>query len=246
MKRLSIIIPVYNVEPYVGQCLQSILEKGGAGVEDFEVIVVNDGSPDGSMRVVRNICSGRENVVILEQDNQGLSAARMNGLQLACGEYVWFVDSDDWIEENGVAAVIDLITKDSSTQVFLLPLFWDFEEPSRNFSDINTRPGQIAGKRIIQEGSYPLSAAQRFIIRKELFGSKWVYFPAGLLHEDEYFGRALLYQAERVCVIPETWYHYRQRSGSIMSHLTPRSAYDIIQLYHLLLDFQNECVNASD
>lgn len=247
VKRLSIIVPVYNVKPYVGQCLQSILDKSGADPDDFEVIIINDGSPDDSMLVVRDICSKHKNVIILEQDNQGLSAARMNGLLLSRGEYVWFVDSDDWIEENGVISAIELTLKDPSTQVFLLPLLWEFDNPASSFSDIKTNTKDfLPGKRIIQENLYPISAAQRFIIKKALLQSEWIYFPAGLLHEDEYFGMALLYKAEKVCVVPGVWYHYRQRSGSIMSTRSSRSAFDTVLIYQNLLDFQNSCVSASD
>ena len=92
---LSIIIPVYNVEAYVGRTLKSVFDTV-VSPTDFEVIVINDGTRDGSMRIVRQYAD-RPNITILEQENQGLSAARMNGLAVAKGDYVWFVDSDDWL-----------------------------------------------------------------------------------------------------------------------------------------------------
>ena len=88
--KLSIIIPVYNVEAYVGRTLESVFATEAT---DFDVIVVNDGTKDGSMEVVRQFAD-RPNLTVIEQENQGLSAARNRGMSAAGGEYVWFVDSD--------------------------------------------------------------------------------------------------------------------------------------------------------
>ena len=97
--KLSIIIPMYNVEPYIEKCLLSCLNQNIPHA-DYEIIVVNDGSPDGSLGIARRIASTVDNMLIVSQENGGLSAARNKGLSYAKGEYVWFVDSDDWIEEN--------------------------------------------------------------------------------------------------------------------------------------------------
>ena len=96
---LSIIIPVYNVEAYVGETLDSVFDTA-ASTEAFEVIVVNDGTEDGSMDVVLRYAS-KPNLKIIEQGNQGLSAARLRGLSAAEGDYVWFIDSDDYLMESG-------------------------------------------------------------------------------------------------------------------------------------------------
>ena len=104
---LSVIIPVYNVEAYVGKTLESVFHTT-ASSDDFEVIVVNDGTKDGSMKVVRQFAD-RPNLTILEQENQGLSAARMKGRSVARGEYLWFVDSDDYLVEDGVGKVLALL-----------------------------------------------------------------------------------------------------------------------------------------
>ena len=86
--KLSIIIPVFKVEAYITECIQSIIGTEG----DYEVILVNDGTPDRSMEMAASMVAGRKNVRVVNQENQGLSAARMNGLKEASGEYVWFVD----------------------------------------------------------------------------------------------------------------------------------------------------------
>ena len=96
---LSIIIPVYNVEKYVEKCIRSC-ENQDIPKENYEVIVVNDGSPDGSLAIVERLANEFSNIKVINQENKGLSMARNTGLEAAKGEYVWFVDSDDWIEEN--------------------------------------------------------------------------------------------------------------------------------------------------
>lgn len=105
--KLSIVIPVYNVEDHVGQTLESVFATDAT---DFEVIVVNDGTKDGSMDVVRRYAD-RPNLTIIEQENQGLSAARNRGLDAARGDNVWFVDSDDFLVENGVGKVLGLLAE---------------------------------------------------------------------------------------------------------------------------------------
>ena len=98
MKRLSIIIPVYDVEAYLPECLDSIFSQRDA-LSDIEVILVNDGSPDGSAAILEEYRKRYDNITVITQSNQGLSLARMNGLERAQGEYVWFVDSDDYLTD---------------------------------------------------------------------------------------------------------------------------------------------------
>ena len=92
MPKFSIIIPVYNVEKYIGKCLESVMNQT---YKDYEVIVVNDGTKDNSMDIVKNYP-----VKIIEQENQGLSVARNTGVKKAKGEYIIFLDSDDYIEKD--------------------------------------------------------------------------------------------------------------------------------------------------
>ena len=113
--RLSIIIPVYNVEAFVSKTLESVFNTT-ASADDFEVIVVNDGTKDKSMDVVRRF-SDRPNLLILEQENQGLSAARMNGLSVASGEYIWFIDSDAEVYQKTEGIWIAADTKDQYLQL---------------------------------------------------------------------------------------------------------------------------------
>ena len=103
---LSIIIPVYNVEKYVWKTLESIFESTLLKSE-LEVIVVNDGTKDNSMSIVNEFAVKFDNLKIINQENQGLSVARNTGLKAARGKYVWFVDSDDWVEYDSLPFLLN-------------------------------------------------------------------------------------------------------------------------------------------
>ena len=131
--RLSIIIPVYNVEPYVRRTLESVFQTS-ACESDFDVIVVNDGTKDNSMAIVRQFAD-KPNLLIYEQENRGLSAARMAGLERASGDYVWFIDSDDWIVDDGVGIVLRLLSERPNSDVLMFPLLRCFDDTSKNRVD---------------------------------------------------------------------------------------------------------------
>ena len=105
MKLLSVIIPVYNVEEYISDCLKSIYAQG---LEDdvFEVILVNDGTPDNSIGIVEDIIHHHHNIIVINQANQGVSNARNTGFAKATGEYVYFVDPDDILNDNSLSVLV--------------------------------------------------------------------------------------------------------------------------------------------
>lgn len=243
---LSFIIPVYNVEAFVGFCLQSILSDP-VDADSFEVIIINDGSKDQSMSVVRKICAGHENIHILDQNNQGLSAARMNGLKMAQGEYIWFVDSDDWLESNAIDVVLKLIGK-IHPDVIVTPLHWRFSDSNNDFIDINISCDKICGgQEYLFDTLFPAFAAPRFIIKKVLFeDNDWLFFPSNLLHEDEYFGRILLYLVGHTYILKDSLYNYRQRDNSIIGVFCEKNMYDLVKIYDLLNKFNINVVKSED
>ena len=113
--KLSIILPVYNVEKYISECLKSIIPQLG---EKTELIIVDDRSPDMSIDICEKITEGVPNIYIKKRsENGGLSAARNTGIEVAKGEYVWFVDSDDYIENNAVSILLKSIEEGSKVDI---------------------------------------------------------------------------------------------------------------------------------
>lgn len=242
---LSIIVPVYNVERYLEECLSSIFGTQHPN-EDFEVIVVNDGTPDNSMDIVRRYAAAHDNLHILEQANQGLSAARMNGLALAKGDYIWFVDSDDYLLPEWQSAVLQLLETDSP-DLCISPLMWAYQNDSANRIDIRSEvPRRGIGKDYLQQHLFPIYAAPRYIIRRKLFDNTDLFFPDGLLHEDEYFGRVLLYEAKSAVILDAPVYVYRIREGSITTVPKIKSSVDILKIHELLMSYSESNVLAQD
>ena len=104
--KLSIIIPVFNVEDYIRPCLESILRQG-LDEDCYEIIIINDGTPDKSMDVIADIIETNHNIRVIEQENQGISIARNNGIKRASGDYILFIDSDDILIDNSILFLLD-------------------------------------------------------------------------------------------------------------------------------------------
>ena len=245
MIKLSIIVPVYGVEAFVGKALDSIFETS-ASTDVFEVIVVNDGTKDRSMDVVR-LFSDKPNLRILEQENLGLSAARMKGLSVAKGEYVWFIDSDDYLVEDGVGRVLGQLVQRVGADVLMFPLMWVYEDGTEDYPDYEIKDDNVVlGKTVIRDLGLPVWAAQRYVFKRSLAGNSFLRFPQGLLHEDEYFGPVLMYLAETVCVLKDSVYQYRIRQGSIMASKSARSWYDMVSIHGELIRFLEQDVEPED
>lgn len=110
--KISIIIPVYNAEKYLSQCLDSLLEQG-IPREQYEIICINDGSRDASLSILKGYAKKYQNIVVIDKENEGVSATRNKGLDIAQGKYIWFVDADDWIAKDflGQGAITKLFSE---------------------------------------------------------------------------------------------------------------------------------------
>ena len=118
MKRLSVIVPIYNVEPFVERCLRSLEDQGIPEV-DYEIICINDGSPDNSREVVCRLQKEFKNIVLIDQENQGVSQARNNGIDKACGRYLLFTDPDDYVESGSFSHILQTVGEQRAQVSFL-------------------------------------------------------------------------------------------------------------------------------
>ncbi len=119
MPLLSLIIPLYNTEKFIGECLSSILDSS-ADKADYEVIVIDDGSTDGSGEIVQLFSKKYYNIHLFSQENQGVSVARMKGAEKATGDYLWFIDSDDYLLDGALEEVMHLIRDNLTVDTFLV------------------------------------------------------------------------------------------------------------------------------
>lgn len=243
MIKLSIIIPVYNVEKYIETCLGSILNENTKELP-FEVIVVDDGTPDKSMKIVDEFAKEYANLKVLHQCNQGQGQARNNGVNAAKGEYIWFVDSDDWIEENAITTLLNIMDSSGAVDMYAVPFYWYYAD-DKSLVDIKINENLVMyGVDFLKKNL--VVAACRFVFKKKLMTENSLFFYKGILHEDGIWGFEMLYLAKKIEILKTPLYYYRQRSDSDMHHRTIKSGYDIIKIHKLLNIFMEQYVLPSD
>lgn len=189
--KLSIIVPMYNVEKYIQRCLSSIIKNKGF-LENCELIVVNDGTKDNSESIARKIIEGIPNTQIIVQENQGLSAARNTGLSHAKGEYVWFIDSDDWIEPDAINTLMDEIDKEYD----VIQFGYNNVYSSGQIEQVFRTPTIDSGGRVLESMSWPMGAPFSLYKRKFLYDHNLIFYK-GIYHEDNDFTPRVLSYAKK-------------------------------------------------
>ena len=233
MCRLSIIIPMYNVEKYIGKCLDSCISQKEVRLgSDYEIICVNDGTKDESASIARGYSYKHEGITVIDQNNQGLSMARNNGLKIAKGKYVWFVDSDDWIEDNCLKKVLDLL---SDCDILAIDYMWAYDDSSKNQPVCYGKSGKVPGKDFLLDG-YRVQA-QMYVFRRSFLIKNNLLFYPGVYHEDTEFTPRALYFAEKVCYLNSPVYYFYKRPNSISTVPNPKRAFDYISVSISLNDF---------
>lgn len=221
---LSIIIPIYNVEDYLGECLDSIYKIKGI---KKEVILVNDGSPDNSQDIIDEYkAKYKEETIVIIQKNQGLSSARNAGLKEATGKYISFIDSDDFIDSDKLEALyiecvkanLDIAAGDlkyySNNESYKTK---EIEERSEKLSRLDICNGLDYWENSLEEKTDNIRVeVWTNLYKREFLLSNNLEFVKGLLHEDTLFMYQAILKAKRVKYIPYDFYNYRIREGSIM------------------------------
>lgn len=208
MPRFSIIIPVYNVEDYIKKCLDSIFQQT---FSDYEVIVVNDGTKDNSMDIVKNYP-----VKIINQPNSGLSEARNNGVKSATGDYLIFLDSDDYWENDLLKKVNEsLSNKPDVVRFQIQEIYENGRKTEYQENSFVNKSGEEAFKLLT---SYHfVENAWCYAIKRKYYNKEKYSFKKGALHEDFGLIPLVIIKAQKVNSISYVGYNYVQRGGSIMS-----------------------------
>jgi len=209
MPKFSIIVPVYNSEEYLPKCLDSLV---GQTLSDIEIIIVNDGSPDNSQAVIDSYAARYPHMIrCLSQENRGQSAARNLGLESASGEFVFFVDSDDYIE----TCTCERTYKKAQDEGLDIVCFdyWNEKGGEKNYCDhCPIKDVDVVRKYILNESS-PCNK----IIRRSLLEDNGIRFTEGIIYEDlEMIPRLALY-TDRIGYMEEAFYYYVIHEGSTMN-----------------------------
>lgn len=237
--KLSLIIPVYNVEQYVGRCLQSCLCQPHVSADDYELVIVDDGTKDDSMQIVEEMTCSCTNVTIINQQNQGLSMARNAGLKAAKGEYVWFVDSDDWIAEDCLHRILERLerTKVDVLQLQYRNVYADGMPCDEHYATID---GIVSGKSLLVTNSY-FTAVPFMIYRRELLLTNQLFFYPGIYHEDNEFKPKVIYLADSCASYNKVAYnYYKGNANSITAQLKLRNGTDLFIVMNSLFRFVKE------
>ena len=243
--KLSIIVPVYNVERYLERCLKSLC---GLKIEN-EIIIINDGTKDGSLEIAERFRENHknENIIIISQENQGLSEARNNGLKVAKGEYISFIDSDDFVDTENYEKFINETIKDK-VDIGIGRYKKIIEKNNGNETELeclteirNYDKGEIrTGKEyfdIMYRNDMHGPEVWDDLFRREFLLDNGIFFKKGRMHEDEIFTVETLLKASKVRFYGIYYYNYLQREKSIMSTKSLKNYQDMEKNINEIYDF---------
>lgn len=235
---LSIVLPSYNVGKYLGKALSSILMQE---MEDIEVIVVNDGATDHTLAVAKAFEAIDGRVKVISQQNQGLSQARLSGVPHCRGQYIWFIDSDDFLRDDCLSRIGEILRVEQPDTYMVHFSYIDENGvidlspvAPQNFTGLQGAPA----RDILTYSTLAGWNAQtwRFIVKRELFHAHDLSFPVGYYYEDHHFAMKLLSRAQSIFVDPAVSYLYLRRSDSISAEKS-RKVFDFLHIRRLCLDF---------
>lgn len=230
--KVSVIMPVYNTASYLDAAIQSVIDQD---LEDFELIMINDGSTDGSLDILENWKARDGRLTIISQHNKGLSKARNTGLSLAKGTYVYFMDSDDLIHPDTLSTCYHFCQEQNLEFAFFdAHVFSDkiqdnvllerFNYKRKKFIPYKITTGKEAFKQLLETDEFFSSACLVFA-KSDFLHNKGLQFEEGILHEDELFTSLLYLHAQRTAYIPKCFFSRRIRPNSIMT--APYSLHNI-------------------
>lgn len=242
---LSIIIPMYNCEHYIERCLQSIYNQGISD-QEFETIVINDGSTDRGNHIVNNYKGRHGNITLLEQLNQGLSAARNRGIDLATGDYLFFVDADDLLFPNVLGILLEVIkSKTIDILAFNNRRFTEEDLKTKYTSEYHRKQifdyKTISGFEYIAKHNYNNGVWWYFVNRSFLLETG-IRFIVGKNCEDGMFTMNLLLKAKKIVHRDIDVYIYMNNSNSIVTNRNPAHQQKMISDFCFVIDYISQLI----
>lgn len=220
MPAISVIVPIYKVEPYIEKCIQSIVNQT---FEDFEIIIIDDHSPDYSAQMAKKILESQSRIpyrIISKPRNEGLSAARNTGVDHAEGQYLLFIDSDDWIDKEMLKNLFQS-AKTAIADVVISRIRQIYEDTNKFEILKSEKPSTVTGEVALMklfQGKFFAHVCKMLFLRS-LFQN--IKFPVGIVYEDVLTVPYLLANAKKVHFHDRAYYNYLQRSGSITKSFNP-------------------------
>lgn len=235
MCMVTIVVPVYNISNYIENCVDSILRQT---YRNFELILVNDGSTDGSSIICKRYCKKDGRVKLINKDNGGLSSARNSGIDHAHGKFIIFIDGDDWIDEDYVQKLVDAITKTRSS-IAVFHMKKELKNEAYATRDMKCEWTKFTGYQALKElftnNNIGYSACNK-IYDIDLFDS--IRYPVGKLMEDKATTYKLIDKAKKGVVVSSSEkYHYYMRPSSIIKSTFSKKNFDSFKIHDDILSF---------
>lgn len=231
MKKISIIVPVYNVEQYLEKCVESLIRQS---YHNLEIILVNDGSTDTSAKLCDFLSKKDDRIKVIHKENGGLSDARNHGVNAASGEYIGFVDSDDYIHEDMYHHLYEKITQEDADVAecnFTIVYENKFKYVTEEEYDLVLNQEQYLQEYLSMKKLYGATCAR--LIKASI--AKKIEFPVGKVYEDMYYALELIQIAKKYVITSKPYYYYLVRTGSITNeHFNERQ----LALIDVVKDFK--------
>jgi len=248
VKKLSVIIPIYNVEQYVEKCIASVYQQN-LSEDEFDVIVVDDESPDGSLAIVQGIAKHHTNIKIISQKNKGLGGARNTGVEATTTKYLLFLDSDDFLEPNVLPTYLDLAEK-HRTDFVEFGVQAAFMDGTTKVIKSNTSNGNVySGIDYASNFEYMYSSDNK-LYATEFWHSNGLKFIEHIYIEDYEFMTRAFYKAQRIVASDLIGVNYLQSPGSITRSTDPvkkkKKMDDMIRILGIVSDAKAAAIAKGD
>ncbi|OOE74040.1 glycosyltransferase family 2 protein [Salinivibrio sp. ML290] len=207
--KVSIIIPVYNVEAFIAQCLESVINQT---YDNLEIICINDGSTDSSLHVCKSFAKKDRRLHIVDRENQGVSAARNTGLALATGEFIFFIDADDWLAQDAIS----ILVSNSAKADVVAGSATVYHESTNHYTPYKKKRHKEVD---LKRNFFQLE----LVVWNKLYRHdfiKGLTFKEGIIHEDEEFYWQVFSLEPRIQIVDNSIIYYRVRSHSITNQLS--------------------------
>lgn len=238
MKELiSVIVPIYNVEKYLRKCVDSLINQT---YKNLEIILVDDGSPDNCPKICDEYAKQDSRIKVMHKENGGLSDARNAGMNIATGEYISFIDSDDWIKSEMIEDMYNRMIEDNSDLVSSGVLWVDedgVEIRNATVSENCVLNTEQAMKELINDGKLKQHVWNK-LYKADLI--KNIPFDKGKYHEDVFWSYKVIGEAERISIEKNSYYFYVQRSKSIMGEKYSAKRLDALDAMKLRCEYTKD------
>ena len=229
MPKVSVVVPIYNVEKYIKKCMDSLVNQT---LQEIQIIFVNDGSTDESGNIAKEYASKYPNKIIyLEKENGGLSDARNFGMRYAEGEYIAFLDSDDYVENTMYEEMYNKALQENSDYVEC-DFLWEYPDKTKKDkrNSYNNKKEMLTNVRVV---------AWNKLIKREILEKNNISFPKGLRYEDIEFTYKLIPYLNKVSYVDKEFVHYVQREGSIANVQNERTA-EVFTIFDNIIKYYQE------